>query len=89
VPEGRDVLSTLMDEGDIKPPAPPVEGGGGGGGIGVSANKASAFHFELENDDDGEELKKLDIDPNKLKDLLIRRPDLAEMLQTHLLAGGC
>jgi len=80
--EARDVLSTLMGD-DAQPPKPPTEEEEEEAARHVSANKASAFHYQLENDGD-EDLKKLNIDPDKLKDLLIRRPDLAEMLDRHL-----
>ena len=88
--QARDVLSTLVDAGPDGPPRPPQAKAAlgedpDGDREQVSANKASAFHFELQNDGD-DQLKQLNIDPDRLKELLMRRPDLAEMLHRHL--GG-
>jgi hypothetical protein len=52
---------------------------GGGSSIGS--------FIDLENDDDSK-LGDLGISPEKLRELLIRRPDLAELLQRNLVDAG-
>ena len=91
-PEGRDVLSKLMSGEKIVadlPPKPPVRESRKVG-MSKKANPlvtGNGFLMELDVDDDSD-LSDLGFQPDKLKELLIKRPDLAAMLQKNLMEAG-
>jgi len=83
--EGRDVLTKLVMGEEIKvdpivmPPKPP-KGRRGGRGEGT-------FQLEIENDDESD-LNELGFNPDKLRSLLVSKPELAAMLQEQLEEAG-
>jgi hypothetical protein len=91
--EGRDVLSRLISGETLQsdmPPAPPLSASKK---VGMRSKRSESllsgntFLLEVEEDDNSD-LGDLGINPDRLKELLIRRPDLAAMLQKNLQEAG-
>jgi len=90
--EGRDVLSKLISGEALKadlPPPPEMRASKKVGMKKRGENLASGNTVLIDlEEDDNSDLGDLGINPDRLKELLIRRPDLAAMLQKNLQEAG-
>ena len=90
-PEGRDVLTKLVNGEELKadalPPSPPRRGGGGGGGGARGLGGGEGGGLEIE-EDDVSDLNDMGFNPDKLRELLVKKPELAAMLQEQLEDAG-
>jgi hypothetical protein len=89
--EGRDVLSKLISGEKLRADSLPPPPGRASKKVGMRKQESlvsgNSFLLDIE-DDDSSSMADLGINPDKLKELLIRRPDLAAMLQKNLQEAG-